>query len=379
MEFNEKNIGIGEENKISSDVTDNEVISDDEKEFAKKYSKSMEKQESDLFPAEEKEKSDKIKDTLWTQPEIFEIYEEARKIYRPLNKKIVEETLNEYVNEKDEHIVEVGSGVGEMSKMVPEDIEKRMIHTERNPDFSKIHKERGGEVEVADADVEKLPFKDESADVVAGYAMFDTLFNSEKSAEEIKRILKKDGKFIHFLDLEHNADVLIEDHKKQGEIVFPIIERAIHDYESYCFFSKKEIEGALEKMGEKDPFYKIIKDYIEEPEEYYHIWNMVRPSFFRNIIRKINEEGVSFKSFDPNLYLQKKMGVMFEGLDFEILKNEIAVKKERVKRDERFSSEPEYYNSFMNRIGRVAKMERDVPKGEVDIEAFMHVFVAQKK
>jgi len=34
-------------------------------------------------PAEEKEKPEKRKDGLWTQPEIFDAYEEGRKISDP--------------------------------------------------------------------------------------------------------------------------------------------------------------------------------------------------------------------------------------------------------------------------------------------------------
>ncbi|MFA6097826.1 MAG: class I SAM-dependent methyltransferase [Candidatus Paceibacterota bacterium] len=325
----------------------------------------------------------KIKDMLWTQPEIFEIYESVRKIYRPLNTKIVEETLKEYVNEKDERIVEVGSGIGEMSGIVPESIEKRMVHTERNPEFAAIQKEGGSEREVAAADVERLPFKDNSADVVTGYAMFDTLFNSEKSAEEIKRILKKDGKFIHFLDLGHNEDILIEDYKNQGKVIFPVPFTLDfgeqEDYMSHCYASKKEIKEALSKMDKKDPFYQVINEYIEDPGRLYFIWNMVDPSMLKKMVMRLNKEGVFIPPFDPTLYFRDKMDKIFEDLDFKVLENRIASKKERVKRDERFASEPEYYNDFKNRVGRIYKREKDLPTDEVDVEALVHVFVAQKK
>lgn len=382
MEFKEQNFVSGAENDITSgDGKDKAVFSYEEKKFAEQYSKGMKKQKSDLVPAQGEEKLEKIKDDLWTQPEIFDAYEEGRKIFRPLNKEIVGETLAKYVS-KDNKIIEVGSGIGEMANLVPKDIEERMVHTERNPEYAKMQKEGEEEREVADAEVERLPFKDESADVVAGYAMFDTLFNSEEAAEEIKRILKKDGKFIHFLDLEHNADVLIEDYKKRGEIVFPspmMMDFGDHkDYTSYCHAPKKEIEEVLKKIGENDPFYKVIKDYIEDPGEFYHVWSMADETVMRGMVLRINEEGVLFPPFDPTLYFQTKIEKIFKSLDFKVLENRLASKKERVKRDARFASESEYYNNFKNRVGRIYKMEKNIPEGEVDIEAMMHVFVAQK-
>ena len=325
----------------------------------------------------------KIKDMQWKDPEIFNIYESARKIFRPLNKKIVEEIFEEYINRNDKKIIEVGSGIGEMASIVPEDIEKRMIHSERNPVYSKIQKENRKEREVIDADIEKLPFKNDSADIMAGYAMFDTLFNTEKSAEEIKRVLKENGKFVHFLDLGHNPDTLITDYKNQGKIVFPAIDMSFpgmadDNYKNFCCASEKEIEEVLEKIGEKDPYYEIIKNYIEDPLENYHCLSVCSPDILEEMMLRINKEGVLFPTFDSSLYFQKKMEKVFKDLDFKILKNEIVSKKERVERDERFDSEPEYYNNFRNRIGKFSKMERDVPNDKVDIEAFVHVFVAQK-
>jgi len=129
-----------------------------------------------------------------------------------------------------------------MASLVSKDIGERMVHTERNPEFARIQKERDRERVVADAEVERLPFKDESADVVAGYAMFDTLFNSEEAAEEIKRILKKDGKFIHFLDLGHNEDILIEDYKNKGRSFFRYRLRLIwgsRRLQVHCYASKR--------------------------------------------------------------------------------------------------------------------------------------------
>jgi len=45
-------------------------------------------------------------------------------------------------------------------------------------------------------------------------------------------------------------------------------------------------------MDKEDPFYQIINEYIEDPGKLYFIWNMVDPSMLKQVVIRLNKEGV---------------------------------------------------------------------------------------
>lgn len=120
------------------------------------------------------------------------------KIYRSHKSKLFSEIKN---NKK---VLEIGSGVGVNLSYYPKNIKWTGI--EPNPilrkEIVRNAKEIGFKAEVINAKAEKLPFKDNSFDYVVSTLVLCSVDVNEV-LKEIKRVLKKRGKFIF---IEHVAD-----------------------------------------------------------------------------------------------------------------------------------------------------------------------------
>jgi ubiquinone/menaquinone biosynthesis C-methylase UbiE len=99
-------------------------------------------------------------------------------------------------------VLEVGIGVGKTLRYYPGDVE--LCGVDAVPEALKLAEEKARELgmnacfEVAD--VENLPFPDNSFDTVVSSFVFCTVPNPERGMEEIKRVLKPGGRAIF---LEH--------------------------------------------------------------------------------------------------------------------------------------------------------------------------------
>lgn len=327
---------------------------------------------------------------LWKNEDIFVYYEQGRKIFRPLNRQIAQDTFRQYVTEKDTIIVEIGAGIGEMSKLLPHELKSKLVHTEKTEEFARISQKNNPDSQIVNADAYILPFADESVDIVTGFSMYDTLHEAEKATEEIKRVLKKGGKFIHFLDLEHNDDALFNDFKKEGKVVFPSPMRDMPvvnpdqdmGEDSFCSAPRKEIEDALDKVNDKE-LKALIERYLKNPwEEYVKMRDITGFEKLNKVIFALNKLKVLFPAINPTGHFQQKMQRVFSEAGFDILQNNTPSKQEFVSReDERVNDMPQEYNYVRNKIGRILKspQRKFVPEGMVKIESIMHVIVAQKQ
>jgi ubiquinone/menaquinone biosynthesis C-methylase UbiE len=72
-------------------------------------------------------------------------------------------------------------------------------------------------VNVVDADVTQLPFRDNSFDMAVSFSAFDHFSNQQKALDEIHRVLKPDSMFyiIHL----HSSKEISEIHHQIGGIV----------------------------------------------------------------------------------------------------------------------------------------------------------------
>lgn len=89
--------------------------------------------------------------------------------------------MNEYVNDKDVVAINVGSGSSDISS----NVSNVDIFAYENVDIT--------------CDIEKLPFKDKSVDIIINIAVLEHVPQPEKVVKEFYRVLKKGGKiYLHF-------------------------------------------------------------------------------------------------------------------------------------------------------------------------------------
>ncbi len=161
----------------------------------------------------------KIEHESWASPENIHRLEYARQVFRPANRKIVTEILARHVSLEGD-IIEVGAGTGELVKLVPE-IDDRLISTEQsaaslaeNPATRKLR-----------ADAYELPFGNETAAAIVGYASYDVLLDLPLAIEEAARVLKGDGVLLQFLDIEACASTMFLNEQRRGNVVLPTLAR----------------------------------------------------------------------------------------------------------------------------------------------------------
>lgn len=100
-------------------------------------------------------------------------------------------------------VLELGAGTGLNLDLYPDSI-KDLTLTEPDPHMIKQLRKRAAEsgrsAEVVEAPAEKLPFEDDSFDTVALTLVLCTVPNPTGALQEIRRVLKPDGRFLF---LEH--------------------------------------------------------------------------------------------------------------------------------------------------------------------------------
>jgi SAM-dependent methyltransferase len=147
---------------------------------------------------------------LWTDPGLFDIYDEHRGLFRETQAKIIDKVLQQY-EILSGPIAEIGSGAGHLYSLLPDQVKTNVVGIEGTPSFADIQKQKFPESQVVVGNAYTLPLADSSVRTVLSYSVYDTFQNLNRAILETKRVLQLGGKFIHFLDLEPNYGMIVKD------------------------------------------------------------------------------------------------------------------------------------------------------------------------
>jgi ubiquinone/menaquinone biosynthesis C-methylase UbiE len=170
--------------------------------------------------------------------------------------------------------LEVGVGVGKTLRYYPKDVE--LCAVDAVPEAIDIAREKARRLNLNAcfevADVEKLPFSDDSFDTVLSSFVFCTVPNPEKGMREILRVLKPGGRAI-FLEHTKSDSVLL----------------------NYLFLLPLKLP--LRLLLDDDPLretHKLVSKYfeIEHEERYYR-------GIVRLIVARKPAESKTFKAPSP--------------------------------------------------------------------------------
>jgi SAM-dependent methyltransferase len=117
--------------------------------------------------------------------------------------------------------IEVGSGLGQLRSLLPPEVLDFVTHTELSKSLARGFAQRYPQARVLAADVTRLPFETEGVDAVLGLCAFDSFPAPAKAAQEIGRVLRAGGRFIHFLDAATNIEPILVGLVGNGQLPLP--------------------------------------------------------------------------------------------------------------------------------------------------------------
>ncbi len=117
--------------------------------------------------------------------------------------------------------VEVGSGLGQLRALLPDDIAESVVHTELSEWLVRGLLEKYPAARALAASVNQLPFEAESVDAVLGLCVFDAFPEPERACREIARVLRPGGRFVHFLDAATNIEPVLSHLIADGQLPLP--------------------------------------------------------------------------------------------------------------------------------------------------------------
>jgi hypothetical protein len=125
---------------------------------------------------------------------------QRRQPFEALSRRLIGETLAQHLP-KEGTVVEIGMGDGQLWERLPKDVLPRVVHTEPQAASSRSFRKAHPDVRALQAPAERLPFDAGSVDAVVGLCVMDVVPDATAVAQELRRVLKPGGRFIHWLDM----------------------------------------------------------------------------------------------------------------------------------------------------------------------------------
>lgn len=139
----------------------------------------------------------------WTDEETLHRVRRVRQIFDTLNRRIVQESCRRFLGEPHEgdRLLEFGAGDGQLRNWLPNEFQERTLHTEPSDLFAERFVQRNPAAQFQKASIYDLPFADGSQAGVVALCVMDALREPDRARDEIARVLRPQGCFLHFLDL----------------------------------------------------------------------------------------------------------------------------------------------------------------------------------
>ena len=231
-------------------------------------------------------------------------------------RKIVEKTFNKYVKE-NVFCAEFGAGAfGSLYNfLLPKQFKKNWEQFDINPKFVEHNKQFTNsyikKAKIREGNIYDMPLENSSVDVICGLSSWDSIWNYQKSIDEIKRCLVPGGIFIHLQDLlPAEAPLLLTEAKKRQE-------KGISPNFN-CGFHKEKINYFPGFYGTKD--WLITMASIEKENEMLrlgkyltsHLENMFEQNGFQTL-RSSEEICNMIMKRKKHMKEVKKLGFRYDG------------------------------------------------------------------
>ncbi|MBU3912519.1 MAG: class I SAM-dependent methyltransferase [Nanoarchaeota archaeon] len=328
-------------------------------------------------------------ETRWTEEDTLHSYNPYRELFREASARVVKDVFEKYVK-PSEVIVEIGSGLGELVRLIPE-YKERIQQTEQSPKVVEGNRTLNPNSNIRVANVYELPFKDGSFDIATGYSSFDTLADLGKALREVRRVLRPNGKFVHFLDIQGSANTMFHNYSNQEVVPFPLFELDATD----------NLMHGIGLQLIKKPYIKRLRDffiskhqglagwfdaYVGNPELMFcsaYNNNNRYESVLRMASDFVKESGVGSRRVGFNEYFKNNLEGSLEQEGYEILESANRDGVAVVQRNGRHSQNLKV-NIFHNDVGNDRskydlEVGRELEPGKVKVISTLYLAVARKK
>lgn len=312
---------------------------------------------------------------FWTKLNFLESYGLYRQKFREATSKAVRKAMDEHAQGT---ILEVGSGLGELARLVPE-YKCRIQQTELDEDVIAEHLKLNPESNIIRADAFELQFPKKIFGTVVAFSVFDAIQPLDKAVEEAQRVLLPGGKFINFLDLQ--ASPKCRGYDSNAEVPFPFYERAENGLNLDLGFYMVRREDLPELREKFDPDLRQWFDvYISAPAHLFFTTRL-QPCYFSVLERMsdfVANSGLETRALRFNDWFKSELESSIAKAGLKLIKSEFISSEAIVERDESWNDD---YNLFYNDSG-FDRSKRDdslaLPDGKVKCVSRLYVAVAEK-
>ncbi|RKY38859.1 MAG: hypothetical protein DRP76_03945, partial [Candidatus Omnitrophota bacterium] len=309
---------------------------------------------------------------------IFDIYEEVRALVREATRVVVKEIFDKFIP-KDTFILEIGSGKGELFRLVPGEYKPNIIETDKNINYLRYTLEERSKKRLS-SDVYRLPFRSNTFLVVVGYSVFDTFLDLRQAIKEMSRVVKENGRIIHFLDLQPDTASIMNDFGEDF-ILFPYFEGEISV--GYQSISKEELQKNISLIPSS--YVPLINSYIKNPLDTYSALLQNNPGKLERLAKVIYHLPVKKEIINGMDYFKEKLEATLKEVGFRIEQSKYVTGDAISERNHRHYNYRYYkYNLFKNNLGfsfceADSKLSSQIKSNEIRSESTLYVIVATKQ
>lgn len=313
----------------------------------------------------------------WNDPPKLLRLEQLRYLFENALKKIIANVFDQYVPARSQ-IYEVGAGQGYLKDLIPNQYYSEYISSDYNLE-NLIEGQKRRVLTIERASATSLPLSSNSKDCVVDMDAYDTLTDLQAGINEVYRVLRPRGLYIHFQVNYPNQD--LPSHEYPDYIFFPPRRGDSMGNSTMIGIKKQDLSDQLKHIQKKETR-KTIKKFMLQPKKAL-AQTLVRPDLkqYTQVINDALDLFAIDKLAVPSLpdYLKTQLEKSALQSGFAILESDFRSTSVRVsvrKDDIRVGR----YNVFSIETG-IVRMYNNIdmkPHSHIIEKATILVFVAQK-
>ncbi len=320
----------------------------------------------------------------WQNIERFADFAQDRALVKDATKQVIDAIVEQYVDPAYS-ILELGSGLGELSRILGERYKSRVIEVEQ---ASRALQKRLSDVSpeiprLIQGSILHLPIADSTQHNVVSLSAFDTIDDLSGASSEVARVLQPGGHFIHILDLIPHGEVIMR-HLPQDQIPFPAAAKEGQTEYLNGFVLFPRTAYPLLRRSLDPNRIPIYDQYASDPIGIYLLLHEKAQDLAYKMAHDVDKylktlriAGIKRTGPLHSLFGQR-LSVSLQEAGLEIIENHEMTGEVTVSKGIAHFQYPDK-NVFFNRTGRnFQRFDAFIPRSQVKQVSTLHVVVARK-
>ncbi len=316
----------------------------------------------------------------WNDENIFFGFDSYRSVFNQATATIIGDVFSTHLKEHDT-VLEVGSGLGYLSRLVPEYAD-RIQQSDGSAYVVESDKKLNPSSNIIELEGTNLRSVGRSFNSVVGFSSYDVFPDLPAVMRQTRECLDPNGIFIHFLDLQASIHSLFVNEMSRGKLLLPLVDEVRNfrfvsgvkevDIDTYQNFKRSLAPSKL-------PVYEI---YEKEPHDMFITLSGARYKHIlldmaTDVDARIQNKGRVLRFND---YFRGAIRVAAEQSGFRVLRDETLKASSFSGRSKQDNCLPNN-NCVENNIGVSIsyREERSERPNDIRYESGVLVFIAQKR